>query len=66
MPVVVVSLLQGRTEEQKQKVAEAITKAMAEHAKSSAKDTHVIFQEYPASSWAMGGSLLSIKPFKPS
>lgn len=61
MPLVTVAMLQGRTEAQKEKVAEAITKAMAEHAGSNAEQTHVVFQEYPASSWAMGGKLLSGK-----
>lgn len=59
MPVVWISLIEGRTKEQKAKVAEAVTRAMVEHAGSSADHVNVIFDEKSRENWAITGKLLS-------
>lgn len=61
MPVVQVTLIQGRSEEQKSKAAAAITKALHEHLNSTPDQTFVVFHDVAPSNWAIGGSLLSEK-----
>jgi 4-oxalocrotonate tautomerase len=59
MPVVRISMIAGRSKEQKAKVAAAVTQAMVEHARSTAEDVNVIFDEQPRDNWAIAGKLLS-------
>lgn len=59
MPVVRISLIEGRTKEQKAKVAAAVTQAMVEHAGSTADHVNVIFDEQSRENWALSGKLLS-------
>lgn len=59
MPVVRISLLAGRTAEQKAKVAAAVTKAMVEHAGSTEERVTVIFDDMPRENWAIAGKLMS-------
>jgi 4-oxalocrotonate tautomerase len=59
MPVVRISLISGRTNEQKAKVAAAVTQAMVDHAGSTAEHVNVIFEEQPRNNWAISGKLLS-------
>lgn len=59
MPVVRISLLSGRTKEQKAKLAKAMTDAMVEHAGSTADHVNVVFDEQSAENWALSGKLLS-------
>lgn len=58
MPIVTVSLFPGRSEEQKSKFAQAITKEAADILK--AKDEHVIvvFQESARENWFQAGKPL--------
>jgi 4-oxalocrotonate tautomerase len=55
MPIVQVKLLAGRTDEQKQKLAEAIAQAMSDIAGSSKSAVHVVFEETSRNNWYQGG-----------
>lgn len=59
MPLVKIEWFPGRTREQKEELAEAITKAMVEIGKAPADQTWIVFQEVSKDSWAMGGKLSS-------
>jgi 4-oxalocrotonate tautomerase family enzyme len=57
MPVVVVQLWEGRSVEQKRRLAAAITDAMVQLADASPAALHVVIQEYSREQWARGGVL---------
>jgi len=57
MPVVRVSFVEGRTKEQKDKLAAAIADAMSEIAGSRREGVHVIYEDVPKGNWYMGGKL---------
>ena len=61
MPFVRVSMLSGRTREQKAELAKAITEAVVSIAKAPADGTTVVFEDIPSESWAVAGVLLSDK-----
>lgn len=63
MPVVIVEMWEGRTEEQKRRLAKAITDAMVEHANAKPDSLHVIIHDVPKSSWARAGVLSSDPAF---
>ena len=58
MPVVIVEMWQGRSNEQKKGLAEGIT---GEFVKIGVprEQVHVIFKDNPKSNWAIGGRLAS-------
>jgi 4-oxalocrotonate tautomerase len=55
MPDVHISWLEGRTPDQKRKVAERITKALVEEAGAKSENTHVVFVDVPHTDYAIGG-----------
>jgi 4-oxalocrotonate tautomerase len=55
MPFVEVTLIAGRTKEQKRKLFEAITAAVVEHADVKPEAVRVVLREVPAEHWAVGG-----------
>jgi len=59
MPLVQVTLLKGRTVEQKRKVAERITAAMVEEAKAAKEAVVVTFVEVTREDYASGGVLMA-------
>ena len=61
MPHVAITLLKGRTLEQKRKVAARITDALAEEAGAKREDTTVAFLEVERESFAHAGVLVSDK-----
>jgi 4-oxalocrotonate tautomerase len=61
MPLVQITLLQGRTLEQKRKVAERITAAMVEEARAAKEAVVVTFVEVAREDYASGGVLLADK-----
>ena len=61
MPVVQVTLLQGRTVEQKRKLAARITDAMVEEAGARKEGVVVTFVEVARENYASGGVLISDK-----
>ena len=59
MPVIRIEMIEGRTEEQKQRIAELVTKAMVEVAGVKSEETWVVFEDVSRGNWAVGGKLLS-------
>lgn len=57
MPLITVDLFEGRTREQREGFAKAVTEAAARILKAPAEHTWVVFQDHPKSHWAMGGEL---------
>ena len=65
MPYVKIELLKGRSEEQKARIAEAVTAALVEHAGATAESTFIVFDDVEAWNWAGAGRLMSRKPSPP-
>ncbi len=59
MPVVMVYMLPGRTDEQKRQLVKAMTDAMVTIAKAPAQNTAVLIHEVPQNDWSLGGTLVS-------
>ena len=59
MPIVRVEMWPGRTHEQKQKLAKAITDAMVEIGKTTPEATLIVFENVDKSNWAQSGILAS-------
>ena len=57
MPIVRVEMWPGRTHEQKQKLAKAITNAMVEIGKTTPEATLIVFEDVDKSNWAQSGIL---------
>ena len=58
MPMVTVDWLEGRTPEQKARLAEAMTQAFVDIAKVSKEQVWVLFRDAKRCDWAMAGKLL--------
>ncbi len=65
MPVVKVSMLEGRTPEVKQKIAKDITDSLVRNLGNKPHHIYVVFEDVPATDWAAGGVLLSEYAEKP-
>lgn len=61
MPVIQVSLLEGRSTEQKRKLAQRITDAMVEEAGANRQAVVVTFVDLPRDSYSSGGTLICDK-----
>nr|WP_320132065.1 2-hydroxymuconate tautomerase [uncultured Holophaga sp.] len=57
MPIVQISLLEGRTADQKRKVAADVTEAIMKHMGAPADAVRVIFQDMAPVDYAVGGVL---------
>jgi 4-oxalocrotonate tautomerase len=58
MPLIQITLLKGRTTEQKRKIAERITDVMVEEAKTDRDAIVVTFVDVERDSYARGGVLM--------
>ena len=58
MPHVQITLLEGRTPEQKRKIVERITETLVEEAGTSRENVTVAFVEVTSASYAIGGMLI--------
>jgi 4-oxalocrotonate tautomerase len=58
MPVVMVYMLPGRTDEQKRQLVKAMTDAMVNIAKAPAANTAVLIHEVPKNDWSLNGTLV--------
>jgi 4-oxalocrotonate tautomerase len=58
MPLVQITMLSGRTIEQKRKLAQRITDVMVEEARAQREAVVVTFQEVSKESYASGGVLV--------
>lgn len=61
MPHIQITLLKGRTLEQKRKVAARVTDVLAEEAGAKREDTTIAFVEVDRESFAHGGVLVADK-----
>jgi 4-oxalocrotonate tautomerase len=61
MPQVQIVMLQGRTEEQKRRVARRVTEVLEEEAGARREAISISFIEVPAESYASAGVLVSDK-----
>lgn len=61
MPWIRVDLSAGRSEEQKQNTAQAITDALVEFCGCTPESVSIVFNDVTADNWAFGGTLLSQK-----
>lgn len=59
MPDVHITMLEGRSLDQKRKLAERITKVMVEEAGAKPESTHIVFIEVPRTNFAVSGGLIS-------
>ena len=64
MPVVNVDMLSGRTPEVRAELAEAITKAFVEIAKSNRDQVTIIFKEVSPDYWVVGGETVTARQEK--
>lgn len=62
MPVVRVSWFEGKTQEQKSKVAAEITESIVRHTATDPSYIYVIFEDVKASDWAGAGKLFGADP----
>ena len=62
MPLIQITMLQGRTADQKRKLAQRITDAMVEEAGARREAVVVAFHEVSKESYASGGVLMTDKP----
>lgn len=56
MPVVRVSLYEGRSQENKRRIAELITEALVSVAGSKREGVHVMFDNIAKDNWVIGGA----------
>lgn len=59
MPIVNITLFEGRDEETKARIAREVADTVAEHTGNSIADVHVIFDEKPRHAWSRGLTLAS-------
>ena len=57
MPIITVDLFEGRSREQREAFAKAVTDAAAQILKAPIDHTWVVFRDHPKTHWAMGGKL---------
>ena len=62
MPFVCVKMLDGRTQDQKRQLAEAITDAMVRICGAKAEGTTVVIEEHAREDWAVGGTMVADRP----
>ena len=65
MPDVHITWLEGRTVEQKRKVAQRITEVLMEEAGAKSESTHVVFVDLPTTNFAAGGVTVADKKGNP-
>jgi 4-oxalocrotonate tautomerase len=61
MPVVNITWLEGRTVDQKRKVAQRITQVLMEEAGAKSESTHIVMVDVPATNFASGGVTVADK-----
>jgi 4-oxalocrotonate tautomerase len=59
MPHVQITWVEGRTPEQKRKIAERITGVLIEDGKAKRENIHVAFHDVPATNYAEAGMLVA-------
>jgi 4-oxalocrotonate tautomerase len=59
MPYVQVQMLEGRSDDQKKRLAKAITDALIEIANAKLEACEVVIEEYPRKHWMTAGKMMS-------
>ncbi len=59
MPIVRVSMAAGRSEAQKQTVAQEITETLARHCGVHAEHVYVLFEDVSPDEWIVGGQTIT-------
>jgi 4-oxalocrotonate tautomerase len=59
MPHVQITWVEGRTPEQKRKIAERITQVLIEDGRAKRENIHVAFHDVPATNYAEAGVLVA-------
>lgn len=66
MPLIVVSMLVGRSDEQKRRLVDRLTQVMEEVAGADGQNVNVIIHEVRPEDWGLGGVPLSEPRSRPS
>jgi 4-oxalocrotonate tautomerase len=61
MPYVNITWLEGRTVDQKRKVAQRVTQVLMEEAAAKSESTHIVFVDLPTTNFATGGVTVADK-----
>ncbi len=59
MPYVLVQMLEGRTQDQKNRLAKAITDSLVDIANAKIEACEVVIQEVPRTNWMVAGKMAS-------
>jgi len=65
MPYVNITWLEGRTIDQKRKVAQRVTQVLMEEAGAKSESTHIVFVDLPTTNFATGGVTIADKKQNP-
>ena len=65
MPDVHITWLEGRTVDQKRKVAQRITQVLMEEAGAKSESTHIVFVDVPTTNFASGGVTVADRRLNP-
>ena len=61
LPLVIVKMLEGRSVEQKRRLAKAMTEVVVKYTGAAEDQVDVIIEDYPRENWAKAGILFSDK-----
>jgi len=64
MPDVHITWLEGRSVDQKRKVAQRITQVLMEEAGAKSESTHIVFVDVPTTNFASGGVIVADRKAK--
>jgi len=65
MPYVNITWLEGRTVDQKRKVAQRVTQVLMEEAGAKSESTHIVFVDLPTTNFATAGVTVADKRHNP-
>jgi len=65
MPYVNITWIEGRTIDQKRKVAQRVTQVLMEEAGAKSESTHIVFVDLPTTNFATGGVTIADKKQNP-
>jgi 4-oxalocrotonate tautomerase len=61
MPFVMVKMIEGRSVEQKRRLAKELTNVVVKYTGVTEDQVHVVIEDYAKENWAAGGVLLADK-----
>lgn len=61
MPLVIIKMLEGRSAEQKRRLAKEITEVVVKYTGVTEDQVDVLIEDYPRENWAKAGILFSDK-----